>query len=152
MTKTLLIIAHAPSPNTEVVRAAVVAGAQMAEGVTLKVLPPTQARTEHVLACDGLIILTTENIGYMAGLTKDFFDRCYNDLLDQRPGLPVLTLIRAGLDGTATKRALMGIYSGLGWRSVSELTVLHGEWDEAFTSIARESGQAMAEGLSAGIF
>jgi hypothetical protein len=88
----------------------------------------------------------------MAGLTKDFFDRCYNDLLDQRSGLSVATLIRAGLDGTATKRALSGIYSGLGWRPVSELMVLHGAWDDDFIVAARETGQAMAEGLDAGIF
>ena len=129
-----------------------VRGAERAEGVTLHLLPPQEATASDVMKADGLILQTTENIGYMAGLTKDFFDRSYNDLLDQRPGLPVVTLIRAGLDGTGTRRALTGIYSGLGWRSVSEMIVLHGVWDETFLSTAQDAGQAMAEGLGAGIF
>lgn len=129
-----------------------VRGAERAEGVTLHLLAPQEATASDVMKADGLILQTTENIGYMAGLTKDFFDRSYNDLLDQRPGLPVVTLIRAGLDGTGTRRALTGIYSGLGWRSVSEMIVLHGAWDETFLSTAQDAGQAMAEGLGAGIF
>ena len=152
VTKHLLFIAHAPSVNTRALRDVVVDGASQTMGVELVVRAPLKATTGDVLGCDGLILLTTENIGYMAGLTKDFFDRCYHDLLDQRPGLPVATLIRAGLDGTATKRALNGIYLGLGWRSVSELTVLHGAWNDDFIPVARDTGQAMAEGLSAGIF
>ena len=114
MTKHLLFIAHAPSVNTRALRDAVAEGVAQTAGVELTVRSPLEAATKDVLRCDGLILLTTENIGYMAGLTKDFFDRCYNDLLDQRSGLSVATLIRAGLDGTATKRALSGIYSGLG--------------------------------------
>ena len=152
MSKSLLFIAHAPSLNTRAVRDAVIQGAQTAEGLEFRVLMPQQANASDVLKADGIILLTTENIGYMAGLTKDFFDRSYNDLLDQRPGLPVVTLIRAGLDGTGTRRALSGIYTGLGWRSVSEMIVLHGAWDDGFLTIAQEAGQAMAEGLSAGIF
>ena len=152
MSKSLLFIAHAPSPNTQAVRDAAIKGAQTAEGLDFRVLKPQQAGASDVMKADGIILLTTENIGYMAGLTKDFFDRSYNDLLDQRPGLPVVTLIRAGLDGTGTRRALSGIYTGLGWRSVSEMIVLHGAWDDGFLTIAQEAGQAMAEGLSAGIF
>ncbi|MGB1161975.1 MAG: flavodoxin family protein [Alphaproteobacteria bacterium] len=152
MSQRLLFIAHAPSTNTQAVRDAVVRGAERAEGVTLHLLAPQEATASDVMKADGLILQTTENIGYMAGLTKDFFDRSYNDLLDQRPGLPVVTLIRAGLDGTGTRRALTGIYSGLGWRSVSEMIVLHGAWDETFLSTAQDAGQAMAEGLGAGIF
>jgi len=152
MTKTLLCLAHAPSPNTQAVQRAVIRGVELVPEVVLSVLAPQQAGIADVMACVGLILLTTENIGYMAGLTKDFFDRSYNDLLDQRPGLPVMTLIRAGLDGTGTTRALTGIYGGLGWRLVSEVIVLHGPWDDRFLEAAENSGHAMAEGLSLGIF
>ena len=152
MTKRLLFIAHAPSPNTRAVRDAVVAGAGGVAGVELTVLAPLEAATADVLRCDGLILQTTENIGATAGLTKDFFDRSYNDLLDQKPGLPIVTLIRAGLDGTATTGALNGIYGALGWRSVSEIAVLHGDWSPTFVETAHDLGEAMAEGLSAGIF
>ena len=152
MTKRLLFLSHAPSPNTQRIELAVCEGMAQVTGVSALVAPPLGTHAQDVLDCDGLILLTTENIGYMAGLTKDFFDRSYNELLDQRPGLPVVTLIRAGLDGTGTKRALTGIYSGLGWRSVAEISVLQGAWSDDFIPLARDTGQAMAEGLAAGIF
>ena len=65
--------------------------------------------SEDVLTCDGLLLATTENIGYMAGLTKDLFDRCYNEWLGTTDGLPAAVYIRAGLDGTATSRAISQI-------------------------------------------
>ena len=62
------------------------------------------------------------------------------------------TLIRAGLDGTATRRALEGIYGAQGWRPISALTILHGGWDEGFLEQAQEAAMALAAGVEAGIF
>ena len=50
--------------------------------------------SEDVLTCDGLLLATTENIGYMAGLTKDLFDRCYNEWMGNTDGLPAAVYIR----------------------------------------------------------
>ena len=96
-TKHLLFLAHAPSDNTRRLRDAVVEALAQPDfaGVDLRVLAPQDATASDVMPADGLLLLTTENIGYMAGLTKDFFDRSYDDLLEQKPGLPVATLIRA---------------------------------------------------------
>ena len=77
-----------------------------------------EVRAEDVLGCDGVMISTTENIGYMAGLTKDVFDRCYNDWLGHTDGLAAAVYIRAGLDGTATKTGLSQITGSLKWRLV----------------------------------
>ena len=153
-TKHLLFLAHAPSPNTRRLRDAAVdaLGDPMFSDLRLSVLAPQDATATDALAADGLLLLTTENIGYMAGLTKDFFDRSYDDLLGQKPGLPVATLIRAGLDGTVTKRGLEAIYSAQGWRPISALTLLHGTWDEGFVSQTVETAQTLAAGLDAGIF
>ena len=49
--------------------------------------------SEDVLTCDGLLLATTENIGYMAGLTKDLFDRCYNEWMGTTDGLPAACLL-----------------------------------------------------------
>ena len=70
----------------------------------------------------------------MAGATKDMFDRCYNDWLDTTAALPVGIYIRAGLDGTATRRALNGICAGLKWRLVADPLVLCGAWDGGFVT------------------
>lgn len=70
----LLIVAHAPSPNTETLRNAVAEGARHPdiENVEVRVLPPLEAGPDDVLACDAIILGTTENLGYMSGALKDF--------------------------------------------------------------------------------
>jgi len=50
---------------------------------------PFDCTHDDALTADGIIIGTTENIGAMAGATKDFFDRSYNKLLDVTAGKAV---------------------------------------------------------------
>ena len=75
----LLIVAHAPSPNTRRLLDAVVEGARSdeIENVEVVVLSPFDAGPEEVLAANAIILGTTENLGYMSGALKDFFDRSY---------------------------------------------------------------------------
>ena len=101
--KTILFIAHAPSVNTATLRDAACHSIEADGNVTLIAKSPFDCTHEDALAADGIIIGTTENIGAMAGATKDFFDRSYNHLLDVSAGKPVAVYIRAGLDGTGTK-------------------------------------------------
>ena len=154
MVKQLLIIAHMPSPNTKTLaKAGLDACLDPAFGtVKARLLSPFDVTSPDLLAADGVIIGTTENIGYMAGATKDMFDRCYNDWLDTTAALPVGIYIRAGLDGTATRRALDGICAGLKWRLVADPLVLHGAWDEGFCEEVATLCLAIAAGLDSGIF
>ena len=99
-----------------------------------------------------LVLGTTENLGYMSGALKDFFDRVYYPCLDDTRGLPYALYIRAKLDGTGTRRAVESIASGLGWRAVQEPMICHGEWREDFVDECHELGMAMAAGLDGGIF
>ena len=98
--KKLLVVAHAPSPNTLKLRQAIEQGAQHEdiENVEVTVLPPLEAGPEDVLACDAIILGTTENLGYMSGALKDFFDRSYYPCLEKTQGLPFTFYIRAGLE------------------------------------------------------
>ena len=80
------------------------------------------------------------------------FDRCYNDWLEQKEGLPVGIYIRAGLDGTATRRALEGIAGAQRWRLVAPPLILHGAWLEDYPAQVEELAMGMAAGLDAGIF
>ena len=152
--KRLLIVAHAPSPNTARLRDAVAAGARDEEiaGVDVVALSPFDAGPDDVMAAGALILGTTENLGYMSGALKDFFDRSYYPCLEQTQGLPYCLYIRAGHDGTGTRRGVETIVTGLRWRAVQEPLILRGTWDEDFVGQVRELGMAMAAGLEAGVF
>lgn len=154
MTKVLLIIGHTPSVNTRALADAALRGACAADagGITARLISPFDVVADDLFAADGLIIGTTENIGYMAGATKDMFDRCYNDWLDKTQAMPVGLYIRAGLDGTATRRAVEGIFSAQKWRLVAAPLLLHGDWSEDYTAEVEEMAKCMAAGLDAGVF
>ena len=125
MIRRLLIVAHAPSPNTLAMRAAVEAGARYNE-VEVIVKAPLDAGPDDVLKANGMILGTTENLGYMSGALKDFFDRSYYPLLEETQGLPYTLYIRAGLDGTGTRRSVESIATGLKWKAVQEPLLCHG--------------------------
>jgi multimeric flavodoxin WrbA len=154
MAKTLLIVGHVPSPNTATLRDAVERGARAldAEGLEVRALSPFDTTPEDVLAADAIVLGTTENLGYMSGALKDFFDRCYYPVLEEKQGLPCAVYIRARLDGTGTKRAIESILAGLRWRLVQDIAVFHGEWQAGSVEQAEQLGQLMAAGLEAGVF
>ncbi|MGC6484113.1 MAG: flavodoxin family protein [Candidatus Puniceispirillales bacterium] len=151
-TKTLLFIAHAPSPNTVSLRDAVRHAVETETGLRLIIRSPFEADAEDALAADAVLIGTTENIGYMAGATKDFFDRSYNTLLEVSAGKPAAIYIRAGLDGTGSRRALEGIMTGLRWRLVAPILILHGNWQNQYPDEAAALGLGLAAGLEIGAF
>ena len=151
MIRRLLIVAHAPSPNTLAMRAAVEAGARYNE-VEVIVKAPLDAGPDDVLKANGMILGTTENLGYMSGALKDFFDRSYYPLLEETQGLPYTLYIRAGLDGTGTRRSVESIATGLKWKAVQEPLLCRGEYKERFLDDCRELGTLMAAGLEAGVF
>ncbi len=152
--KQLLIVAHAPSANTQRLLDAVVAGARSDETPNVEVvaLRPFDAGPENVLAADAIILGTTENLGYMSGALKDFFDRTYYPVLEKTQGLPYCLYVRAGHDGTGTRRGVESITTGLRWRAVQEPLICRGAWQDDFVDQCRELGAAMAAGLDAGIF
>ena len=154
MSKSLLIIAHAPSANTAALARAALRGATHPDAgqVTAKLVSPFKVTTDDLSAHDGIIIGTMENIGYMAGATKDLFDRCYDEWMDHHEGLPVGLYIRAGRDGTATRRALESIIGALRWRLVAAPLILHGDWQSRYCDDVAELSMGMAAGMDAGIF
>lgn len=151
--KRLLIVAHAPSPNTRALLAAVLegAGAPDIEGVDAEALSPFAAGPDAVLSADALILGTPENLGYMSGALKDFFDRIYYPCLEQTQGRPYALWIRAGSDGTGTRRAVEAIATGLRWRAVQPPLICRGQFRPSFVEDCRELGMAVAAGLEAGI-
>ena len=141
--KTLLIVAHAPSPNTKKLAQAAHDGANhpdIAINVVLKA--PQDTQPEDILAADALLLGTTENLSYMAGLTKDFFDRCYYAVLEHKQGLPFALY----------KNAMKTITTGLRWEWIQEALILQGDWQEVFVEQVEEFAMTLAAGVEAGIY
>ena len=152
-TKTLLIVAHAPSPNTKKLAKAAYDGANHPDiDINVILKSPQDTQPEDVLAADALLLGTTENLAYMAGLTKDFFDRCYYPVLEEKQGMPFAVYIRAGHDGTGTKLAIQTITTGLRWSWSQEALILQGDWQDSFAAQVEALAMTLAAGVEAGIY
>jgi multimeric flavodoxin WrbA len=114
----LLIVHHTPSPAMQAMFEAVVAGtsAEGIEGVTVEVRPALTAAAVDVLSCDGYLLGTPANIGYMSGALKHFFDSVYYPCLTATTGRPYALYVHGSSDTTGAVRAVEQITTGLKWR------------------------------------
>lgn len=150
----LLFVCHCPSDNTRLLRDAAVSAIEGLEldDLELATKASCDAGPGDIEWCDGILLGTTENFGYMAGLTKDFFERIYYPSLESSRGLPTALYIRAGEDGRGTRDGIGRITTGLGWKYVEAPLILRGEWQEQFTAQVGELAMTIAAGLDAGIY
>ena len=153
-TKTLLIVINRPSPNTQKLADAVVNGANHEDIVGVNVIfrEPLDATADDVLNCDGILLGTTENFGYMSGVLKDFFERIYYPCIEHTEGLPYGLYVRAGLDGTGAQSAVERIVTGLKWSAIQPCVTLKGDYDLTFEQQCFDMGMLMAAGLETGVF
>ena len=162
--KTLLIVWHSMTGGSRQMAEAAAEGARGEEGVAVRVLAAAQADAAALLAADGYLFVTPENLASMAGLMKDFFDRCYYPALDRVAGRPYATLVCAGSDGSGAVRQIERICSGWRLKAVAPALIVctHAQTPEAILApkhIAadelarcRDIGQALAAGLAMGIY
>ena len=140
---------HTPSANLAALATAAEAAARAhADDSRLRIvaMPALAAQPHDVMAADGLLFGTNENLASMTGISKDFFDRCYYPVLEEKQGLPLAAYVRAGHDGTGTLRQLNSITTGLRWRWVAEPMLLHDAWTPEFLTQVEE----LAAGLPLG--
>ncbi len=162
--KTLLIVLHSLTGGTRQMAAAAHRGAMVEPTVTVRLLAASDAGGADLLAADGYIFATPENLAAMAGVMKDFFDRSYYSVLERINGRPYASLICAGSDGASAARQIARIATGWRLRAVAEPLIVCtlAQTPEAIMATktigatdlerCRELGAAMAVGLASGIF
>lgn len=162
--ETLLIVQHTMTGGTLQMAQAAAAGAATESGVRVRLLRASDAGPADVLAADGYIFATPENLAAMSGMLKNFFDRCYYFALDRLNGRPYGTLICAGSGGENAARQIERI--AIGWRLKAVAPALivctHAQTPEAILHPKRigasdlqrceELGAAMAAGMMLGVF
>lgn len=151
--KKLLLVCHTPSPNLDKLANALSRGAQHPDinNIETRLIAPLLACAEDVLEADAIILLTPENLGYMSGAMKDFFDRIYYPCLEKKQGMPCAIIIRAGHDGTGTQRAIETILTGLKWKVAQAPLICRGDFQDEFLAQCEELGSCIAASLEAGI-
>ena len=151
--KNILFINHSPSTNTiKLSNHIEILTKELNPEINLISLNPFETKTNSFQSIDGVLIGTTENFGYMAGATKDFFDRCYEKLIDKTDGLPVFYYVRAGLDGEGSQVAINKILKGLKWKQVLPPLILKGAWSNNFLDEVEEKALIFINGIEMGIY
>jgi multimeric flavodoxin WrbA len=162
--KRLLIVWHSMTGGARQMAEAAAEAARAETAVDVRLQRAAETTADDVLAADGYLFVTPENLASMAGLMKDFFDRIYYAALERINGRPYAILICAGTDGTGAVRQIQRIATGLRLREVAPpLIVLTGaQTPEAILApktIApadrarcAEIGAGLAAGLAAGVF
>ena len=150
----ILIVSNLPSDNTVALQNAVVAGCieTGCMGDNLRVKTPWESCADDVLWCNGIVVGTTENFGYMSGAIKDFFERIYYPCLETTQALPVAVYVKGGLDGQGAKVSVEKILTGLRWKLIQPTLVMKGEFTDEFLVECKNLGMAMSAGLDAGIY
>ena len=154
MKRELLIIAHQPSENTTAMARAALQGASHPDfdNVQARLLRPEQTAADNILAASAVLLGTTENFGYMAGLMKDFLERIYYPCLEKTEAMPYSLYIRAGNDGSGAKTSIERIITGLKWKPVQEPLICVGDFREDFLAQVEEQAMTLAAGLDTGIY
>ena len=161
--KTLLIVWHSMTGGTRQMAEAAAEGARREPEVQVQLRAAADADPAAVLAADALLFATPENLASMAGLMKDFFDRCYYPALGRIEGRPYATLVCAGSDGSGAARQIERICTGWRLRAVAPPLIVctHAQTPEAIQAPkqigaadlqrCQELGEALAAGLALGI-
>ena len=158
----LLIVYHSKTGGSRQMAKAAADAAQAELPITLKTASETQPA--DMFEADGYIFCAPENLAAIAGVMKDFFDRCYYPVLGKIEGRPYAQMICAGSDGENAARQTARIAQGWRLREVQPPLIVctHAQTPEAIIAEktipedqlarCRELGAAMGAGISMGVF
>lgn len=162
--KTLLIVYHSMTGGTLQLAEAAAAGARAEGSVRVPLLHASVAGPADVLAADGYLFATPENLAAISGLMKDFFDRCYYPVLDRINGRPYASVVCAGSDGSNAARQIQRIATGWRLKAVApplivctraqtpEQILQPKHIEAGDLARCRDLGEALASGLALGVF
>lgn len=162
--KTLLIVFHTHTGGSLQMARAAAAGAATEQTVDVRLSSASQTGPDDLSAADGYLFATPENLASMAGLMKDFFDRCYYPALGRINGRPYASLICAGSDGTNAARQIERIATGWRLKPIAPALIVctHAQTPESILAMKQianadlarceELGAALATGMALGIF
>ena len=158
----LLIVYHSKTGGSRQMAEAAFA---VARGeVETVLLRADEAGPGDLLRADGYIFCAPENLAAIAGVMKDFFDRCYYPVLGKIEGRPYAQMVCAGSDGENAVRQIARIAQGWRLKAVQEPIIIctHAQTPEQILAEkmipeselekCRELGLALAAGLSMGVF
>ena len=158
----LLIVYHSATGGTEqMARAAHVAAT--AEG-DATLLHAADAGPDDLLSHDGYLFAAPENLAAIAGVMKDFFDRCYYPVLGRIAGRPYAQMVCAGSDGSNAARQTARIATGWRLKQVQEPLIICTRAQtpdqilapkvipDGDLALCRDLGAALAAGLTFGVF
>ena len=162
--KKLLIVYQSLTGGAAQMAQAAAAGAATETNVAVELVTAPAAGPQLLLESDGYLFVCPENLAAIAGLMKDFFDRCYYPVLERLNGRPYATLICAGSDGSNAARQIERIATG--WRlkeigpplivcthaQTPEEILKPKQIGEADLARCREVGATLAAGLEFGIY
>jgi multimeric flavodoxin WrbA len=145
----LLVVHHTPSPATQELLEAALAGArdEAIDDVEVLVRPALLAADVDALEADGYLLGTTANIGYISGALKHFFDRIYYPCLEATRGRPFAAYVHGNLDTAGAVRAIESITTGLQWRAVAPVLTVTGAPDRDARDAVQELAATLAVSL-----
>jgi multimeric flavodoxin WrbA len=162
--KSILVIYHSMTGGTLQMALAAAAGARAEPDIGVTLLRAADARAADVLAADGYVFATPENLAGISGMVKDFFDRTYYAALERINGRAFVSLICAGSDGRNAAQQIERIAAGWRLKRIADpyIVCTHAQTpeeilkpksiDEACLMRCEELGRTLASGLALGIF
>ena len=161
--KRLLIVYYSYTGGTEQMAYAAYGAARDEGGVETVYKCAEDTGPDDILAADGYIFATPENLAAIAGVMKAFFDRCYYPLLGNIEGRPYAAMICAGSDGANARQQLERIATGWRLKKVMDTPIIstHAQTEEQILAKknigegdlvkCREVGATLAAGLAMGV-
>lgn len=151
----ILVVHHSPTDKARFIADTVLDAARSAAAEansTLEIDPDHQDAVvvieraaldpdaQELRGADAIILGTTANFGYISGALKHYFDSVFNDVAEEKSGLPMSWWIRGGYDTTGAEKAMRSITTGLGWELAAEPIEFTGDPAERVEAL-----RAMAE-------
>lgn len=158
----LLIVYHSKTGGSRQMAEAAAEAARQELSTVLKTAD--QAGPDDLLGADGYVFCAPENLAAIAGVMKDFFDRCYYPVLGRIEGRPYAQMVCAGSDGENAARQTARIATGWRLKEVQPPLIVctHAQTPEEILAEktipedelarCRELGAAIAAGIGMGVF